>query len=84
MRRVLSSCSLSLEAVKYGHTISAVGVEPCTGRLYFSGGGEEERAPEGGRDWATSVERGKGGDEGGDGRRKGEAKEETGKNEVLL
>ena len=39
MRRVLSSCSLSLEAVKYGHTISAVGVEPCTGRLYFSGGG---------------------------------------------
>ena len=50
----------------------------------FQGGGEEERAPEGGRDWATSVERGKGGDEGGDGRRKGEAKEETGKNEVLL
>ena len=40
MRRVLSSCSLSLEAVKRGHTISAVGVEPCTGRLYFSGGGE--------------------------------------------
>ena len=39
MRRVLSSCSLSLEAVKYGHTISAVGVEPCTDRLYFSGGG---------------------------------------------
>ena len=39
MRRVLSSCSLSLEAVKHGHTISAVGVEPCTGRLYFSGGG---------------------------------------------
>ena len=39
MRRVLSSCSLSLEAVKYGHTISAVGVEPCTGRLYFSGEG---------------------------------------------
>ena len=38
MRRVLSSCSLSLEAVKHGHTISAVGVEPCTGRLYFSGG----------------------------------------------
>ena len=30
---------LSLEAVKHGHTISAVGVEPCTGRLYFSGGG---------------------------------------------
>ena len=29
---------LSLEAVKHGHTISAVGVEPCTGRLYFSGG----------------------------------------------
>ena len=28
---------LSLEAVKHGHTISAVGVEPCTGRLYFSG-----------------------------------------------
>ena len=26
---------LSLEAVKHGHTISAVGVEPCTGRLYF-------------------------------------------------
>ena len=42
MRRVLSSCSLSLEAVKHGHTISAVGVEPCTGRLYFSGGGEGE------------------------------------------
>ena len=41
MRRVLSSCSLSLEAVKHGHTISAVGVEPCTGRLYFSGGGSE-------------------------------------------
>ena len=39
MRRVLSSCSLSLEAVKHGHTISAVGVEPCTGRLYFSGWG---------------------------------------------
>ena len=38
MRRVLSSCSWSLEAVKHGHTISAVGVEPCTGRLYFSGG----------------------------------------------
>ena len=38
MRRVLSSCSLSLEAVKHGHTISAVGVEPCTGRLYFSAG----------------------------------------------
>ena len=36
--RVLSSCSLSLEAVKHGHTISAVGVEPCTGRLYFSAG----------------------------------------------
>ena len=32
---------LSLEAVKHGHTISAVGVEPCTGRLYFSGGGVE-------------------------------------------
>ena len=30
---------LSLEAVKHAHTISAVGVEPCTGRLYFSGGG---------------------------------------------
>ena len=30
---------LSLEAVKHGHTLSAVGVEPCTGRLYFSGGG---------------------------------------------
>ena len=29
---------LSLEAVKHGHTISAVGVEPCTGRLYFSAG----------------------------------------------
>ena len=29
---------LSLEAVKHGHTISAVGVDPCTGRLYFSGG----------------------------------------------
>ena len=29
---------LSLEAVKHGHTISAVGVEPCTVRLYFSGG----------------------------------------------
>ena len=42
MRRVLSSCSLSLEAVKHGHTISAVGVEPCTGRLYFSGGGGKE------------------------------------------
>ena len=41
MRRVLSSCSLSLEAVKRGHTISAVGVEPCTGRLYLSGGGGE-------------------------------------------
>ena len=38
-RRVLSYISLSLEAVKHGHTISAVGVEPCTGRLYFSGGG---------------------------------------------
>ena len=42
-RRVLSSIgpltlSLSLEAVKHGHTISAVGVEPCTGRLYFSAG----------------------------------------------
>ena len=37
-RRVLSYISLSLEAVKHGHTISAVGVEPCTGRLYFSAG----------------------------------------------
>ena len=37
-RRVLSYISLSLEAVKHGHTISAVGVEPCTGRLYLSAG----------------------------------------------
>ena len=37
-RRVLSYISLSLEPVKHGHTISAVGVEPCTGRLYFSAG----------------------------------------------
>ena len=37
---------LSLEAVKHGHTISAVGVEPCTGRLYFSGG-ERERMVQG-------------------------------------
>ena len=30
---------LSLVAVKHGHTISAVGVEPCTGGSTFQGGG---------------------------------------------
>ena len=57
MRRVLSSCSLSLEAVKHGHTISAVGVEPCTGRLYLSGGRE------GGREgrWEEDKEEERGG-----------------------
>ena len=49
---------LSLVAVKRGHTISAVGVEPCTGRLYFSGGGvvTRRRNTDGGGGWSPGGE----------------------------